>query len=350
MTYYPLSVALGDKAGETFAELSLCAVEIRDFGDVQIVDKILTYEPLGIVVKFHRLLAPERRDIVAPLEQTLDIALIGQTHEPHEVVEKHPAHTRGVDRPQGRIDIARSYMCRGHGILTVHWQAWAQIVGHRGVIEPRHLYWTAARTYGRKYGRGVIAHEDEYGVGIRLLDEFEQLVGRLFVHLFGQPHHHDFVARGRGRHREPTLQMCTLVDVDYRLGVLLVKHCRPAVKIHIRICWQEVAEIVDIVARHRLLQFLGLDHGIDIQRVDMAHRLVGQTCTTCAARLTVGCRMFAMKILCKRACEHKLTRPGRPVKQQGVWHTPVGHHVAQLTLDIFMWGDVAEFHIANVRI
>ena len=68
----------------------------------------------------------------------------------------------------------------------------------------------------------------------------------------------------------------------------------------------------------------------------MVEIFVLQTRGTAPAGFAVGCRRLAMEILGESAGKHELPDAGWTVEKYGVGYPAVGHHVAQLALDVFV--------------
>ena len=148
-----------------------------------------------------------------------------------------------------------------------------------------------------------------------------------------------------GGEAEAANQLGSFLSVYYRHGVGISEHLEPYVKVHPRTFFEKAGELAYVVVAEGGVGAC-LDDGKRKDSVDVVERLHLQARGAPAARIAVVA-VGAVDILRKGPCEGELCRAFGSLQQQGVRQTVVVDKGTQPVLDIFVPGDITEFHLGK---
>ena len=320
-------IALVDETGKANGEVGLLLRHIVEFGLVEVVHEVLAHHAKGVLQEILLPLAPPLGHRFGPLADALDVALIGQAHQHNKHVEEESLV--GIDNglAHGLDEIASALASDALGIVGLQPLLLHECAGHVVRGEGRDVHALRTAQDGGQKAFGLLAHQEKNGLAGRFLKDFEEFVGRLHVHLFGQPDEHHLIASLRGGEREFAQDIIALGHRNLRLLFLHAHHLQPVLTVEVEGAAQLFAPLLEIVvARYLAASPRGLDNGEHEVQVGVHPSLCHLAGGTLATGVAIG-GMLAEKRLRQFECNGQFATALGPAKQLGMGHTPL-HHLA----------------------
>ena len=309
-----------DKTVEARRELCLVVFEVVDaasFGHGDTEDEVFAYHRLGILQVVLLTLPSEGGHLEAPVAHVEDLARIAETHHGAELLEE-----------------VLSFVLLDAGL-------------HPARVEGRDVEALASALDGAEHAVGVVADQDEEGLGIRLLDDFEQLVRRRLVDLFGQPDNHDALVALEGFGGEDADDAGGLGLVDLGVLAFVADVLHPVGVGHVGASQQYVAPLGNVVETDgRIVARLAfpVDHREGEVEVGVLQLMDLQAVGTLFAGLAVGSMVFAKNVLGSRQGQRHGSRAFATRDHQSMRHAVVVDRIPQLLCGCLLAGDVTEEH------